>query len=383
MAGPDAGSAVELSTDRPAETAPTGERARPTRGLPGRRALLGSLIVLLIVVGLALYVLERQSRPGPPPSAPETSAPTPYGPYPRFAEDSPFYADVSTAPLDPASQRQVSALKRQVEERYNGVAALNLSSYAASFVRASESTARRDVAFVDCQKKGRTPAGLYDGPGYFRDVPIPQDAVAAPGADGHLAVWQPSTDTLWEFWQAKKRSDGEWQACWGGRIDGVSRSVGQFAVPYGVAASGLPHTGYMLTFDDARTGRIDHALGLVLPDPGRGFSYPATRSDGSSSEPAAIREGTRLRLDPSVDVDALRLTPLAKAIAKAAQTYGFIVTDRGGAVAVMAEGVDVHRGRTGEDPWAQMLSGVPSYEQLKGFPWERTQVIRRDWGRPG
>ena len=89
------------------------------------------------------------------------------------------------------------------------------------------------------------------------------------------------------------------------------------------------------------------------------------------------------KVDPSVDVDALRLTPLAKAIAKAAQTYGFIVPDRGGAVAVMAEGVDVHRERTGEDPWAQMLSGVPSYEQLKGFPWERTQVIRRDWGRPG
>ena len=148
--------------------------------------------------------------------------------------------------------------------------------------------------------------------------------------------------------------------------DRVARRPERYAMPAGKSAA-----------------QVQAELQAVLASElaARKFAYP--RSDGSSSDPAAIREGTRLRLDPSVDVDALRLTPLAKAIAKAAQTYGFIVTDRGGAVAVMAEGVDVHRERTGEDPWAQMLSGVPSYEQLKGFPWERTQVIRRDWGRPG
>ena len=45
--------------------------------------------------------------------------------------------------------------------------------------------------------------------------------------------------------------------------------------------------------------------------------------------------GTRFRLDPSVNVDKLQLHPVAKMVARAAQTYGFIVTDQSGAVAVV------------------------------------------------
>ncbi|MEB0161112.1 hypothetical protein, partial [Pseudomonas sp. AH2 (2023)] len=69
------------------------------------------------------------------------------------------------------------------------------------------------------------------------------------------------------------------------------------------------------------------------------FSYPAQRSDGSlrPGTPNAIAEGQRFRLDPSLDVDSLKLTPLGKMVAKAAQKYGFIVVDKGGAVGVGVE----------------------------------------------
>ncbi len=352
-----------------------GSETATVRSREWRRWLAGVLALLLAVaLGVAAW---RATRP-----VEESVPPVPGGPYPRFADESAFYADVSRAPMDARSADMAQHLAGQVADRYKGVAALNTTKFAASFVRAGPETPRRDVSFDNCQRKPSTPRRLFDGPGYFKDVPIPEDARPAEGSDAHLAVWDPAGDTLWEFWKAKRRDDGSWQACWGGRIDDVSRSSGQFHAPYGAAASGLPHAGYMVTLEDARSGRIEHALGLVIPDPARGHSYPANRSDGTSANRSNVPEGTRLRLDPSVDVDSLRLSPLGAAIARAAQKYGFIVTDRGGAVAVMAEGADVWKGRTGQNPWTDLLGGVPSYQQLKGFPWDRLQVVQRDWGKP-
>ena len=48
-------------------------------------------------------------------------------------------------------------------------------------------------------------------------VPLPPDAKPAAGTDGHLVVWQPSTDRLWEFWRLEQTPTG-WQAAWGGAI---------------------------------------------------------------------------------------------------------------------------------------------------------------------
>ena len=50
----------------------------------------------------------------------------------------------------------------------------------------------------------------------FEAVPIPSDASPAAGPDAHMTVWQPSTDHLWEFFQARKLADG-WHANFGRR----------------------------------------------------------------------------------------------------------------------------------------------------------------------
>lgn len=178
----------------------------------------------------------------------------------------------------------------------------------------------------------------------------------------------------------KKGSD--WTACWGGRIDHVSASPGYFPNPYGVSASGLVTVGSMITLAEARSLQIEHAMALALLHPGSGVRYPAQRSDGPDHSASALPEGTRLRLDPDVDVESLPMTPLAKAIARAAQKYGFIVVDTAGAVAVMGESGKAIKARTGTDPWLEILGDVPNYKQLEHFPWERMQVIREDVGAP-
>ena len=69
------------------------------------------------------------------------------------------------------------------------------------------------------------------------------------------------------------------------------------------------------------------------------FTWPAQRTDGStfSSGITAIPEGTRFRLDPSFDVNSLRVPTIVKMLARAAQTYGIVVRDKAGSVALYGQ----------------------------------------------
>ncbi len=333
------------------------------------------LLAALVLTLLAIWLATRQD---PEPSA---TGPAPAAAYPRFAAHGPVQADIAAAPTDPRHPAMLADLLGQIRAS-KGVVSINTDHYAASYIRADESTPTTDVRFTDCQRKGPAGQAMLDDRTVFRQVPIPADARPAPGSDGHLAIWRPATDQLWEFWQAQRTPDGQWQACWGGRIDQVSSSSASFTPPFGVSASGLSATALMISIDEARAGRIDHAIGMVLTDPGTGWSYPATRGDGTKTGPGAIPEGTRLRLDPAVDVEALPLTPFGRAVARAAQQYGFIVMDRGGAVVLLGESGRIEAERTGRDPWADIFGDTPPYRQLDGIPWGRLQVIQRDWGKP-
>jgi hypothetical protein len=326
---------------------------------------------------------------GPSPTAdttPVAAAATPGNPPPAypFAPDSVWRADIRTAPVAPDSAAMVAYLAHSVEVNYGGVAAFNAHRYQNSYYVARPGTPLVDVAFDDCQDKGYLPPGLTGPDGQFTAVPIPADAVPAAGTDSTLSVYSPSSDRLWEFWRIQKTPQGTWQACWGGRMDSVSTSPGYFLHGFGSSASGLSTTGGMVSLADVRSGAVDHAMSLVLPKPAtyKRVSWPAQRSDGWDTDPRATPEGTRLRLDPAVDVDALHLSPVAAMIARAAQTYGFIVTDKGGAVSVTAEGGTAEEAVTGADPWDALLGNAPDYAVLRGFPWGSLQALPQDYGRP-
>jgi len=304
----------------------------------------------------------------------------PYGT--PFGKLSVWRQDVRSAPLNGNSAAMVANVADQAAKYYGGVAAFNVNRYSTSFYAVPAGTARVDVRWDNCQKKTWTPAGLLGAGGQFSQVPIPAGAVPAAGTDGQLTVYSPDTDQLWEFWQAKKVG-GTWQACWGGRIDKVSTSPGYFTGGFGVSASGLSYGGGTIGIKDVQAGSIDHAMALQLPSTANwnNFSWPAQRSDGNDTGKNAVPEGTRLRLDPSVDVNALKISPIAKMVAKAAQTYGFIVTDKAGAVAVVAESPAATVAATGKNPWPALMQGKPDYQVMAGFPWDRLQALPRDYGK--
>jgi hypothetical protein len=216
----------------------------------------------------------------------------------------------------------------------------------------------------------------------FASVPIPRDAKPAPGLDGHLTVWQPSTDRLWELFHARRKSDG-WHADWGGAIRRVSKSPGYYtktAWPgatrsWGATASSLPIIGGTMLLDELRQGRIPHALALNLPAPRSSeFAWPAQRTDGTGP-PTALPEGARLRLDPTVNVADLGLPKLGRMIARAAQRYGLVVRDQTHhGISLFAEVASGGGGTA--NPYRSVLSGKTPGEVLANFPWDRLQVLR-------
>lgn len=327
------------------------------------------------------------TTPVPSSSATASPSPTPSTPAPapavKFAPNNIFHRDISAAPTASNSAAMVANLTKQVTDHWGGIAAVNSDQYNASFYRATPTTQKVDLAFNDCQNKGYTPYGLLNGKGIFKNVPIPADAVPANGTDGNLDVYDPVSDKLWEFWVASKDKAGRWSACWGGRIDDVSQNPGYFDGTFGTTATGISFSGSMITLAEARARQIDHAMYLAIMSPAKytNYSWPAQRSDGFSTDPSAVPEGTRLRLDPRVNVNSLNLTPFGKAVAKAAQKYGFIVADKAGSVNVSLENGAAEKARTGVDPWSKIFSDAPNYQQLKNFPWAKLQALPKDYGR--
>jgi hypothetical protein len=213
---------------------------------------------------------------------------------------------------------------------------------------------------------------------------VPATALPANGSDAEMTIYQPATDTLWEFWRTRK-VDGHWQACWGGRMQRVSRSDGIWPGHYGTTATGLPFIGGQITAEELRRGEIRHVIGIALVDTERAgvVSWPANRSDGYNPNSAAgrIPEGLRFRLDPEVDVEALNLHPVAKIIARAAQKYGFVVWDKAGAIALRMQNPASYTARGEIDPYPGLFAGTPAYAVLKDFPWEHLQFLPANYGK--
>ena len=225
-------------------------------------------------------------------------------------------------------------------------------------------------------------------------VPIPRGATPAHCSDRNFAVLQRQPNGAireWEFWEASRSPSGQWTAAWGGATDNVLTDRGiasplQWTNPaattpaarhatYGwnVTASGMSMIGGVITNQDLESGRIDHALAMAITSAAaRRWMWPAQRTDGYSLDPAALPEGAHLRLPRSVDINALRVPPLVKMLARAAQRYGIIVRDQTGWSDVFyAEPPDPRRPALVQS----LLSGTSPASALTLFPWAKLQVL--------
>jgi len=310
--------------------------------------------------------------PAPAPIRP--ACPPPSGDVRPFAHDSFWNAPLAAdAPLDARSDVYVAELRRQLATTNPWI---NTTSYSSPVYTVPAGQPRVHVTLENTADRSLPPA--------LDQVPIPPNAKPALGFDKHVVVWQPASDTMWELWVASLRPDG-WHAHWGGRMDCVSRSPGYFGPPHsiwGATATSLPLLGGLIRISELQAGRIDHGLAFSIPHTRKwtSWSWPAQRSDGDDGGPNSIPEGARFRLDPTLDIDALKLPRATTIIAKAIQRYGMIVRDKSGAVAFYAE----DPAQYGFNPYGGLFDHLAAPNLLfRKFPWDRLQALPLDMRGPG
>jgi hypothetical protein len=257
-----------------------------------------------------------------------------------------------------------------------GHAVLNTTSYSAPIYTVPASQATVNMTFDNCQNK------TYLSPAFaaaLQNVPIPSGAVVSNGTDGEIVIWQPSTNTEWEFWRATD-TNGTWSACWGGRIQNVSTSIGTFASGTGATGSGLALLGGLIRLQDLQSGAIDHAIDVSVPAARQGtWSWPAQRSDGYQANSDDPAEGETFRFPATLNLNSFNLSPGALMIARAIQQYGMIVTDQSGAVSFQGEDPRPYETNGAADPYQTYFSG-PQSSWLVGIPWQDLETLSWNYG---
>jgi hypothetical protein len=346
---------------------------RPSPGSAGSRApsrflLAASGAILIAAVAVLIVILTRPAAPFPT---------RPAAPFRFFSDGSVWNSPLSAAvAVDPASQALVTHLNQEVSKEAQGAygPTINTAAYSVPIYTVSADQPAAQVT-LDTTNPALARA--------LSSVPLPRDAHPATGTDGLLVVWQPSENRMWEFWRLH-RVGGQWHARWGGAMRDVEQSNGVFSTRswpgaqsyWGASATSLPEVGGLMLIDEIRRGSIDHALQLGIPGAREHvYALPAQRTDGDSSSPAAVPEGARLRIKPSVDLSKLHLPRFTLMVARAAQRYGMIVHDSSGVVTLYAQDPTP----TGADPYYgrhAFFQGLNPRQLLARFPWQDLEVMK-------
>lgn len=295
----------------------------------------------------------------------------------------------ANVPLAPNSQAIVNNLV-QDKQNNSGLWAINTDTYSAPIYTVGPDTPRQQWTYSDCQNMPQLAPVIAAS---LASVPTPPGMLVSQGTDESVAIYQPSTDTYWDFWRAQQDASGHWSACWGGEIQHYSSNPGIFDNPLGASASGLPLGASLIRVDELRNGYIDHAINIeTVRTQANCYSWPATRDDGNTVGADIPCEGQRFRLDPTFNVNTL-IYPAARTIARAMQQYGLILTDTAGAVVTQAEDPRPFEATDGGvDPYNQLFDptgtgllpeSLTRYLVLAQIPLNRLQALPLNYGEPG
>ncbi len=169
------------------------------------------------------------------------------------------------------------------------------------------------------------------------NVPIPAGAQVASGADAQMIVVDTTSGMEYGFYHGRWANGGyevdngyTYNVTWNGT-----------PVPFGSRGAGVTYYAGLIRPWEIRAGQINHAIAFAYDSPvATRCVYPATQTDGPSSNPYALPEGARLQLNPALteaNFDAWGLSRAGRIVARALQQYGMILIDTGGSPKIMAE----------------------------------------------
>jgi hypothetical protein len=178
-------------------------------------------------------------------------------------------------------------------------------------------------------------------------VPIPDDAVSSMGGDLQLCIVDRVARREWGLYGAVKSGD-MWTCQVGATADlngsGVRPPIDGTQPSWqslGAKNCGYPLIAGLITVDELRSGRIEHALVLDYAHArSRYFTPPASMAQATVaglSPTMGIPCGGRMQLDPTLDVSAMGLSPSGQTIARALQEYGAYVGGESGGMILTAD----------------------------------------------
>jgi hypothetical protein len=193
---------------------------------------------------------------------------------------------------------------------------------------------------------------------------------ASSDQDNFMVVLDLATRCEYDLWQAR-RVEGGWEASWASALS--MDSDGIHAHGLSSRGSGFAWLGGVIWPDELAAGRIEHALVFSYPFTLSGGPVsPATESDGEINRSFALPEGAHVRLDPSLDLDALGLVGAERTVAEAMQVYGLYLVDNGGDSGMGLYAVDPSS--VMGDPYAGLLPDV-DYPSLPKIPLDKLQTL--------
>jgi hypothetical protein len=293
---------------------------------------------------------------------------------------------IITSPvLQTNSTAIVAALSDSGQQR-----ACAVEDFAAKLVHASEVTAatpRYDIAFLHANGVSPTDEDWGPDPFGLHTMPIPDgtELLIPPGGfgwvDGHVSVADPTSNIVFNLWQATAsgsptRIRG---ASWGGiaALDGDGREFGGSST-----GAGLARYGCVVRESEIAAGEIKHALFFATnmatvgnPSLPSTYRYPATKTDGSnaSTSSVTIDEGTRVQLDPTINLAAIPgITQVELIVGRALQLYGAYCGDNATGSTRMGFVFEYKPGSS-----VYSAAGLFDYFNMIHIPWENLRVLRR------
>jgi len=216
--------------------------------------------------------------------------------------------------------------------------------------------------------------------GIIENIPMPAGIWPDPEQDGHMVMVDPYARKSWEFSRFGMDTNGNYIAStisiWD--LDGVGSSTpfsGSYWWARGSNGAGMPWIGGIIRPEEIAAGEISHAILCATPvnrkctanGQKEQVCIPACRTDGWGIGTAYIPEGTRLQLDPNLDLDALKLSRDTKVVARAMQKYGMIVSDNSSSFKTYFQNLGTDWGAWANSPIPNELWKIPvsSFRVLK------------------
>jgi hypothetical protein len=208
-------------------------------------------------------------------------------------------------------------------------------------------------------------------------APIPSNAMAALGTDRHLVIVDRLARMEWGFFNAA-RSGSSWRVDMAAVQDLAGTGVrppeasSPWWAGHGPRACGFGLIAGLITVDEIKAGRIEHALLVAYPHiRSRYYTPPASTAQGTFADAQPNRGipcGGRIQLDPGLDITKLGLSAAGVVIARALQEFGAFVGDYSGAMSLY-----VDSSTQAQDYWA---TGVLDNNTAGKIPLDRFRVLR-------